>query len=204
MEDVFGRRKNRGGGIFLLKNSKMVVETQFFSWWELLPNMPCMQSLKAHLLFVKEQCGFLLPLHHNWSCVIIPLTLSPNGQPIWLFLWMYSPFVYFSECTIKCLLVMPHWHQQVRAEMICFWPCEVGWEAPCDVGSQPGSHTRAGQGCPEGIWWTPCYTLQTASQPMSIFSHKNNTKQYRLIPNKYIHSRIKSMFTKQKRSDEFE
>ena len=58
MGDVFGRRKNGGGGIFLLKNKKMVVETHFFSWWELLPNMPGMQSLKALLLFVKEQCGF--------------------------------------------------------------------------------------------------------------------------------------------------
>ena len=37
---------------FMLKSSKMVVETQFFSWWELLPNMPGMQSLKALLLFV--------------------------------------------------------------------------------------------------------------------------------------------------------
>ena len=58
-------------------------------WWEFLPNMPGMQSLKALLLFVKEQCRFLPPLHHHWSCVLIPLkcitfrrkkTLWPNLQ----------------------------------------------------------------------------------------------------------------------------
>ena len=73
MEDVLERRKKGGGGenIFL-KNSKFVVETHIFSWWELLPNMPGMQSLKALLLFVKEQCGFSSPLHHHRSCVLIP------------------------------------------------------------------------------------------------------------------------------------
>ena len=47
--------KKIGRGEVLFKKSKLVVETPF-SWWELLSNMPDMQSLKALLLFVKEQC----------------------------------------------------------------------------------------------------------------------------------------------------
>ena len=73
----FWKEKERGMGD-ILKNSKMVVETQFFSRWELLHNMPGLQSLKALLLFVKEQCGFFPPLHHHRSCVLIPW---PNWWP---------------------------------------------------------------------------------------------------------------------------
>ena len=59
----------KGGGFFY---SKVVVDTHFLSWWELLHNMPGMQSLKALLLFAKEQCWFLRPLHHHRSFVLFP------------------------------------------------------------------------------------------------------------------------------------
>ena len=73
MEDVFERRKQGlRSGNFLLKNLKVVVDTQSFSWFELLQKMPCMQSVKALLLFVMEQYRFLLPLHHHRSGVLIP------------------------------------------------------------------------------------------------------------------------------------
>ena len=39
-----------------VNKSKLVIETPFVLWWELLPNMPGMLILKALLLFVKEQC----------------------------------------------------------------------------------------------------------------------------------------------------
>ena len=72
----------KGEGIIFLKNSKVVVATKFFSWWELIPNMPGMKSLKALLLSVMEQCGFLRPLLHHWYCVLIP----------WCFpQWIFSP-----------------------------------------------------------------------------------------------------------------
>ena len=58
-------------GVFK-KKSKVVIETQLFSWWELLTNMPGVQSLKALLLFVNQQCRFLPPLHRHRSCVLIP------------------------------------------------------------------------------------------------------------------------------------
>ena len=50
--------KERKGGYLFLKKSKVVIATQFFSWLQLLRNMPGMQSLKTLLLFDKEQCGF--------------------------------------------------------------------------------------------------------------------------------------------------
>ena len=63
--------KEREWGHFFIW--KVIVQTHF-SWWEPLPMpMPGMQSLKALLLFVKEQWGFLPPLYHHRSCVLNPL-----------------------------------------------------------------------------------------------------------------------------------
>ena len=93
----FWKEKEWGPGYFLLlKNSKMVAETQFFSWWELLPNMPGMQSLKVLLLFVKEQCRFLTPLNHLWSCVLIPL------WNFWVFILFYLMFFKGTKSNTRC------------------------------------------------------------------------------------------------------
>ena len=69
----FWKEKERGigeGGYFdKLKNGG---RDPIFLWWELIPTIPGMQSLKALLFFVKEQCRFLPSLHHHRSCVLIP------------------------------------------------------------------------------------------------------------------------------------
>ena len=73
MEDVF-ERIERGGGYFFVEKFKSGRRDQiFFLRWELFPNILGMQSLKALLLFIEEQCEFLPPLHHHRSCVLIPL-----------------------------------------------------------------------------------------------------------------------------------
>ena len=67
----FERRK-KGGGYICFEHFKSGRRDPISLWWELLHNMSGMQSFKVLLLFFKEQCRFLLPLHHNRSCVLIP------------------------------------------------------------------------------------------------------------------------------------
>ena len=72
---MFWKEKERWGVFFV------VVQTQFFSWLELLPNMPGMQSLKALLLLVKEQCFF--SRHYTIINVVSPsliLSRSPGKE----------------------------------------------------------------------------------------------------------------------------
>ena len=62
-----------GAGDIFIEKFKSGCRDPIFLWWELLPNLPGIQSLKALLLFVKGQCQFLPPLHHHQLCFLIPL-----------------------------------------------------------------------------------------------------------------------------------
>ena len=76
--------------------------------------MPGMQSLKAIPLFVKEQCGFLPLLQHDWSCVIIPLSMLTDSMfftesapwPILQYLWNVVCMMYISLSVFVIVLLI--------------------------------------------------------------------------------------------------
>ena len=76
------REREREGGYFF--KVKMGRTDPIFLWWELSPNMQGMQSLKALVLFVEEQCQYFAATTPSLILCPHPLLTEVFVEQPWL------------------------------------------------------------------------------------------------------------------------